>query len=147
MLLDALPDDALLVTICGSNRALEHALSELDAPDKLRVLGFTDRMEDYMDAADLFLTKAGGLSITEAAHKRVPMLLINAVPGVESRNLEFMAGLGCAIAANSPASLAAGVTSALESPALRDSLSRCCEQEFQTDSARRIHEILRAMVP
>ena len=144
MLLDALPEGALLVTVCGSNRALEHALTELNAPEKLKVLGFTEHMADYMDAADLFLTKPGGLSVTEAAHKHLPMLLINAVPGVESRNLKFMESIGCAMTANSSASLAAGVTSALESPALLDSLSQSCAREFDLDPARRIHEIVRA---
>ena len=144
MLLDKLPEDALLVAICGSNRSLEQALHALDRPDKLLVLGYTERMETYMDAADLFLTKPGGLSVTEAVHKRVPMLLINAVPGVESRNMEFMAGLGCATAANSPASLATGVAEALASPALLDSLAESCAREFDGNPAERIYETVRA---
>ena len=147
LLLEKLPADALLVAICGSNRSLMHALEELNAPEKLLALGYTERMEDYMDAADLFLTKPGGLSITEAVHKRVPMLLINAVPGLESRNMEFMASLGCAATAHSPSSLAAGVAAALESPALLHSLAESCAREFDLDSAERICEAVRARCP
>ena len=146
-LLGKLPEDALLVTVCGNNQSLERSLSDLDAPDKLRVLGFTDRMDDYMDAADLFLTKAGGLSITEAVHKRVPLLLINAVPGVESRNLEFIESLGCALTANNLSSIAAVAATAMESPETLKSLSDSCEREFFTNPAGHIHEILRSRMP
>ena len=140
--LDALPDDALLVTICGNNHALEHALRALVSSEKLLVLGYTDRMENYMDAADLFLTKPGGLSVTEAARKHVPMLLIDAVPGVESRNLEFMVSLGCAVGAHDPASLAAEVASALDSPELLESLTQSCAREFDRAAAESIYDIV-----
>ena len=143
-ILDALPDDALLVAICGSNHSLEHALKALVHSPKLKVLGYTGHMADYMDAADLFLTKPGGLSVTEAAHKRAPMLLIDAVPGVESRNMEFMVSLGCAMIADDPAGLAESVAVALDSPALLDSLARGCAREFDRDAAAEIHALVRA---
>ena len=142
-MLDALPDDALLVAICGSNRALQHALGSINHTEKLNVLGYTDRMVDYMDAADLFLTKPGGLSVTEAARKRLPMLLIDTVPGVESRNMEFMVSLGCAMIANDPADLGETVAVALDSPALLDSLAAGCAREFHQDAAERIHALVR----
>ena len=40
----------------------------------MRVLGYTDDMAAYMKAADLFITKPGGLSSTEAAVCGVPMV-------------------------------------------------------------------------
>ena len=97
-LVEALPKDALLVAICGNNRTLERNLRALIHTPRLQVLGFTDRMSDYMDAADLFITKPGGLSTTEAATKGVPLVLFNAVPGCETRNLEFLLSIGCAVA-------------------------------------------------
>ena len=36
-----------------------------------------------MDSADLYLTKPGGISVTEAASMRLPMVFIDAVAGCE----------------------------------------------------------------
>ncbi len=142
-ILDKLPEDALLVAICGSNRALEGVLRKLLHSKKLLVKGYVDRMDSYMDAADLFLTKPGGLSSTEAAHKHVPMLLYDAVPGCESRNMDFFVSLGCAAAFRDPHSFARRVASMLESPEALQSLERRCAREFSDDPARCICEAVR----
>ncbi len=42
-----------------------------------------------MDAADLMLSKPGGLSSTEAAAKGLPLIFVNAVGGCEGPNLEY----------------------------------------------------------
>ena len=47
-----------------------------------------------MDSADLYLTKPGGISTTEAAVKALPMVLINAVSGCERYNLSYFTALG-----------------------------------------------------
>ena len=83
------PGDQLAV-ICGTNEKLKKDLEKVGLSSRVRVLGFVDRMDLYMDAADLILTKAGGLATTEALMKRLPLVYINAVPGCETRNLDFM---------------------------------------------------------
>ena len=89
-----------LVIICGSNRQLEKELQFLTGDDiRIKICGFTDKMSLYMDAADLIITKAGGLSTTEAVMKRLPILYIDAVPGCESRNLAFFTETGMAVPA------------------------------------------------
>ncbi|MFR7461994.1 MAG: hypothetical protein ACLUW8_14630 [Subdoligranulum sp.] len=42
-----------------------------------------------MQASDLFLTKPGGLSTSEAMAAELPMVLIDAVAGCETHNLNF----------------------------------------------------------
>ena len=141
-LVEALPKDALLVAVCGNNRALERNLRALMHTPRLQVLGFTDRMSDYMDAADLFITKPGGLSTTEAATKGVPLVLFNAVPGCETRNLEFLLSIGCAVAESGTLSLARCVNQMLEDPARCRELRERCEAEFNHSAAKRIYETL-----
>ena len=144
-LVESLPEDARLVVICGNNRALEHALRELVHSPKLSVVGFTDRMPDYMDAADLFITKPGGLSTTEAVTKRTPLMLINAVPGCESRNMEFLQALGCALPAGGARSMARLAAAALDSGASLEALSQNCAREFSGNAAERIYDAVEAV--
>ncbi|MBQ9747503.1 MAG: glycosyltransferase [Clostridia bacterium] len=95
-----LPEDGLLAVICGSNRKLyDRFLHELPA-DRVRVIGYTDLVSLYMDAADVIITKPGGLSATEAACKGVPMVLIDAVPGCETKNMDFFTKNGLAVTAD-----------------------------------------------
>ncbi len=84
-----LPEDALLVVVCGHNERTYQQLTE-NPPERTVVVGFTDRMVDYMAAADVCVSKPGGLSITEMLSLKVPMVLVLAVPGCETRNLDFL---------------------------------------------------------
>lgn len=83
-----MPEDAHLVAVCGNNRRLYETLVKESRPN-VTVVGYTSRMPTYMDAADVILTKPGGLSTTEAAVKHLPMIFIDAVPGCETKNIDF----------------------------------------------------------
>lgn len=69
-LTERLPEDGMLIVTCGHNENLYESLLELGNRSNLRVLGFTKEVPAYMDAADLMLTKPGGLSSTEARRPR-----------------------------------------------------------------------------
>ena len=127
---EKLPDDAMLVAICGNNHTLQRNLSLLIHTDKLLVMGYTQRMGEYLDACDLFITKPGGLSTTEAVHKRVPLMLIDTAPGCETRNMQFLTGLGCALSAPTPAALALRVRDAIASEDELGTLSNNCARQF-----------------
>ncbi len=92
----SMPPAAQLAIFCGSNEKLSESLAPM-ANERIRILGgFGQPMSLWMDAADLFLTKPGGLSSSEALTKHLPMVCINAVPGCETRNLDYFAKYGLA---------------------------------------------------
>ena len=137
-----LPAEDQLVVICGTNEKLERDLEKDRLSDCVSIVGFTREMDLYMDAADLILTKAGGLSTTEALMKRLPMVYINAVPGCETRNLEFMVSHGYARTADTPEALTELVCSLLREPetlaAWRETLARA----FPTPAVEKIYSYL-----
>ncbi|OYD06987.1 MGDG synthase family glycosyltransferase [Paludifilum halophilum] len=89
----------LQIVVCtGHNHKLLQSLyrrEELNHPH-IRVTGFTEAMADWMDAADLILTKPGGMTCTEAIAKGKPLLLYGSIPGHEERNSLFMVDNGLA---------------------------------------------------
>lgn len=91
-----LPESAHLVIICGNNSRLFKQLTELCGP-KTTVVGYTDRVAEYMAAADLCITKPGGLSTTEMLAVGLPMVLMLSVPGCETHNLRHFEELGVAV--------------------------------------------------
>ena len=130
-----------LVIVCGSNRQLEKELQFLTGDDiRIKICGFTDKMSLYMDAADLIITKAGGLSTTEAVMKRLPILYIDAVPGCESRNIEFMTGNSYALEADTASGMVGLVDTCLSGAVDPMEMVRNREKDFPFTAAQTIYE-------
>lgn len=95
--------DAYITVICGTNKELYNRLTEeYESCSHIQILGFVKEMSLLMDSADIFLTKPGGLSSTEAAVKRVPMVFVDAVGGCEDYNCAFFSVRGGAVAGETP---------------------------------------------
>lgn len=135
-----MPASSTLVIICGSNVKLFKLLTKKQLPQNCHVIGFTNKMPLYMDAADLILTKPGGLSTTEAAVKALPMLFINAVPGCETRNIEFFLNNGCADMRDTDLELCDAVCDYLEDPVKLKSVSETLSEEFFGNATECIYE-------
>jgi processive 1,2-diacylglycerol beta-glucosyltransferase len=97
-----------LVALAGKNEALLKRLRALaiQNPGRLFPLGFTTTVERIMTAADLVITKPGGLSTSECLAKGKPMLLVSPIPGQEERNADYLLEAGAAVKAVDAATLA-----------------------------------------
>lgn len=82
-------NDCIVSVVCGTNEKLKVQLEEKFKDPKIRVFGFVDNISLLMDSADLLITKPGGICVTEAAQKRLPMVFIDSVCGCEPYNMEF----------------------------------------------------------
>lgn len=106
-IVEEMPPEVEVTVICGTNKRLYRRLKRHYAEQQsVHIVGYTDRIPLYMDAADLCLTKPGGLSITEAAFKELPMVFVDAVAGCERYNMAYFMAMGAAVTASSPAALA-----------------------------------------
>ena len=84
-------DNTYLLVSCGSNEKLFKNISK-NASDRVRPFRYSDEIPSMMKAADLFITKPGGISITESAIMGLPMMLINFIGGCETPNYNFFVG-------------------------------------------------------
>ena len=89
--------DTQVVVICGKNRALKHKL-EIDYAEQemVKILGYTENMREWMQTADVLITKAGGVTISEALASNIPLILFNPVPGQEMENAIYFRKNGMA---------------------------------------------------
>lgn len=103
----ALPDDLQLIALAGRNEELLGRLRKLAKAHagKLFPQGFTTTVERMMTAADLVVTKPGGLSVSECLAMARPMLLVSPIPGQEERNADYLMEAGAAIKAVDAATL------------------------------------------
>jgi processive 1,2-diacylglycerol beta-glucosyltransferase len=97
-----------LVTITGRNEALREQLAAKAPPPRhqVKVLGFTKEIDELMQAADLVVSKPGGLTTSEVLARSAVMVIVNPIPGQESRNSDYLLENGAAIKVNNAATLA-----------------------------------------
>ncbi len=91
-------DDVELTVVCGNNRRLFRRLSKrYRGVSGVHIAGYCETIPLYMAASDLYLTKPGGISVSEAATAGLPMVLVNAVAGCETYNLNHFLSIGGAV--------------------------------------------------
>ncbi len=94
--------DTELTIVCGTNEQLKHTMDEAHKGNSnVHIQGFVKDMPLLLDSADVYVTKPGGLSTTEAVGKHCPMVLVNAVGGCENYNLNHFLQTGKAVTGDS----------------------------------------------
>jgi len=132
------------VVICGRNDELRHKLKELLAPhaERFKVIGYTDRMNEYMKISDLFIGKPGGLTTAEALASSLPMIIVDPIPGQEERNSDHLLEKGCALKANELTTLAWKIDQLLDTPGQLDAMRRNAGELGRPNASRTIVETL-----
>ena len=70
-----------------------------------------------MAVADLVVTKPGGLTTSETLARGAAMMIVNPIPGQETRNSDFLLENGAAVKVNNLATLAYKLMALLRDPA------------------------------
>lgn len=96
--------DLQIVAVAGRNTKLFKEFKECvkhRAPSayvkNVSVMGYTSRIADLMGISDFIITKSGGMTISEALIKKLPIFLFPAIPGQEERNADFLINSGAAV--------------------------------------------------
>jgi processive 1,2-diacylglycerol beta-glucosyltransferase len=132
-----------VVVITGRNETAKHQLEAITPPERHRVkiLGFTDQIDELMAVADLVVSKPGGLTTSEILARGAAMAVVNPIPGQESRNSDFLLEKGAAVKINNIATLAHKLTPLLEDPSrlarLKENAKRTGKPQAAFDIARR----------
>ena len=86
------------VIICGNNKKRMRSLRlQFHKNPNVHIIGFTRHVAHLLAAADVLFTKPGGLSSTEAAVRRVPLVHTDPIPGCETKNRAFFVSRGMSV--------------------------------------------------
>jgi processive 1,2-diacylglycerol beta-glucosyltransferase len=120
-----------VVAVTGHNAAVRSELATVPVPRRhgAKLFGYTDRIDELLAAADLVVSKPGGLTVAEALARGVGMVLVHPVPGQEERNSDFLLENGAAIKVNHVPTLPYKLTALLADP---------CRLQQLRASARRL---------
>jgi len=119
--LAGLPSAPHVIVACGTNVRLRAQVQALAAArsGQVRALGYTNDVDALLEACDLVVSKAGGLTCSEALVKGAPLVIFRPTPGQEDANADFLAERGAAVRAASLDEVAAAVERWLADPAAR----------------------------
>ncbi len=129
-----------VAAITGRNAALRARLEQVarGARAPVRVVGYTDCVQDWMAAADLLVSKPGGLTVSESLVSGLPMVIVNPIPGPETRNSDYLLEKGAAIKVNTLPLISHAVESLLaDAPRLAD-MRQAALRCARPDAAARI---------
>lgn len=96
-LIESLKLGVQIIAVCGNNHKQYNMLMRRKYDNHIKIYGFITNVDELMDAADCIITKPGGLTMTEALSKLLPMIVIDPIPGQEERNTEFLLNNGLAL--------------------------------------------------
>lgn len=139
-----------IVALAGRNEAMLSALRSLAAshPGRIFPMGFTSTIERPMAAADLAITKPGGLTTSECLAMNLPMILVSPIPGQEERNADYLLESGVALKAVDAAALEFKVCRLLDDPGqlatMRARMAAVAKPQAAVDVLRQVATQLQA---
>lgn len=93
--------DYQIVAISGKNEKMKKKFEEIvsheNVEDRVRILGFTDKVPELMKISNIVVTKPGGLTTSESLASGLPILVISPIPGQEEENAQFLEEKGVGI--------------------------------------------------
>ncbi len=114
----SMPADAQVIVIVGRNEKLKARLQQqvAGAARPVHVIGFTETMHEWMQAADVVVTKPGGLTVAEALACGLPLVIVNPIPGQETRNSDYLLEHSAALKVNNVRMVGYRVSTLLADP-------------------------------
>ena len=134
-----------VLAVAGRNASLRRSLEALPVPRGagLTVFGFVDPIGDLMAAADLAVTKSGGLTTAECLAMGLAMVVRDPIPGQEERNCDFVLEAGAGVKAQGLDSLGHKVGLLVRDTARRRQMGSAARAAGKPGAAG---EIVRAMI-
>ena len=142
--IDRLQHVVQTVVVVGKNAALERRLRDTARELRRRpyVVGFVANVFDYMRAADLLVSKPGGMTSSEALAAQLPLIMLRPLPGQEERNTRYLEDRGVGIRVESSKELAQALNRLLGAPLMLDRMRKAAGELAKPHAAAAVASII-----
>jgi len=86
-----------LLVLCGDNKEVMKKIERLKGKAHLSTYGMVERIHELIGTTDILITKAGGITTTEASLAGPCLLFANSIVGLEDKNEDFFIKHGAAL--------------------------------------------------
>lgn len=145
--------DIQIMLVCGRNKRMHAKLAEEFAGEaRIHVHGYVEQISELMSVSACIVTKAGGITLSEALAMNLPIVIFRPVPGQERENAAFLAAAGAAIVARQVGELAAAVERLVSEEGRMQEMQSAiralhCEDSTQRIVAEIIEDLWRKLGP
>lgn len=109
-----------VVAVCGRNERLRRRLEAAAWPaGRVRIVGWTDEMPRWMNAADVVATNGGGVTVAEAIACQRLLIIFDPIAGHGQANAQLLEDAGAALVCRTPADLTAAAARLAGDPTAR----------------------------
>ena len=127
--------------LVGRNSDLKQTLEEKYAGNEhVRIVTFTKKVNVYMNAADVMISKPGGLTSTEAAVAQVPLVQLLVYTACEAPNIAFFSSHGLSERAENAADAAEKAVALVRDKARAEAMRKAQRNTIAPDAADKIAE-------
>ena len=147
--------DYQIIVITGKNKELYDAFEELissqddivtrDEPELTRLFYFINNVDDYMHAADLIITKPGGLTTSESIACALPMVVFKAYPGQEEQNAALLVENDIGVILENSADTAKTVGELIADSNRLTKMRESCRKYVRKNSCKNIYELAKKL--
>ncbi len=130
-----------VVVVCGHNKKMFERLNEKPI-DRVKVCGLVHNMHELMALSDCMITKPGGLSISEALVRHLPLIFFNAIPGQETQNIAVLKTYGIGISGCSIQEMVEELRKLRSSPEVLHNAQRNIQKLARPDSVAQIISLI-----
>ncbi len=137
-----------VLAVAGHDQALRARLESLRCRIALDLhpFGWSDNVPELMAAADLLITKPGGVTTAEALAAGLPMVLTHPIPGPEERHVRYLVRHGVAVHARNVEEIAQLAFRLLNHPEKLAEMGRRAREMARPDGTRAVAQVGRAML-
>ena len=117
-LLDKSNLDIQLIVVCGTNKKLYYRLKKRERKFRKKIIpfGYYYHIEELMAISKIIITKPGGITTAEALANRLPILIVNPIPGQEESNTLYFTKKGAAVRIDNPVDIGRVIEDLLLNP-------------------------------
>lgn len=130
-----------IIVLCGSNLKSFEYLSQKYAGSNATILSYHNFMDELYAIADIFISKAGALSISEALLWKLPILVSHLLPGQEAHNYSYLLEKGLVMP--EPINVFDSILEELEAGNFKKSISQNAQLQNIIGNGQRVLEAVK----
>lgn len=150
--------DFQIIVITGKNKKLYNKFEELlnkNKEDKnsiakhsksTKLLFFVTDINKYMYAADLIVTKPGGLTVSESIASSLPMAIFKAFPGQEADNADYLERNNMAVRLPKGNKCGEVIKELMCNDEKLNAMKEACNKTYHDQSAKQVYELAKSFV-
>jgi len=145
--IDRLEEHVQTVVVVGKNKNLEKRLKDVARTlhHRVKVAGFVENVYDYMRAADILVSKPGGLTSSEALVTELPIIMLRPLPGQEERNTRYLEDRGVGIRVERSRELTEALERLLKSPAALEKMRHSASGLAHPEAAQSVAAMIEGL--